>query len=443
MALKIKTFTDFFNLIIGKFKSVLPDVDPTIEPSIAGALAKSSAIAGYGLQDGLTDAVNQSFWQTSDGEFLNLHGGINNVTRNLATKSSGFAAVNYTLGLTIPAMTELNSGDNNYSTIVDSISINYSSSIALTFSTGIVTVVTSSTHSLSSGLSVTISGAIQSAYNGTFIISVVDENIFTYELTFGALTSDTGLYSSDYALLDVESDNKGIIYNSTSGAILSISSLNITAYVGHEGLTGGTDEESDTDYKVRVGESYNLTPGISTISMIIASAKKINGNTRVYVIRAKRIGGTGTFNAAGYIPRVGESVVYVLRDDDISIIPSSLVLAQTKNQLIADGHLPSWIPEDNLMVLAPILKTQNFTFTSLLPNTSTMQSAIKEQLLVFFQDNADVSENISRDDIITFINQIQDTTTGEFIRQYTLTTPSADITANSGEIYTLGTVSFV
>jgi hypothetical protein len=97
---------------------------------------------------------------------------------------------------------------------------------------------------------------------------------------------------------------------------------------------------------------------------------------------------------------------------------------------------------NNLFVIAPGISNVNFVFTALSPNTSTMQDSIKAQLKSFFRDNSDVSKGILLDTIRSFIYRIQDVTTGQFVTSYTMTSPSADISAVNGYMNILGTVTF-
>lgn len=443
MPLSVKTFTDFFNSIIGNFNANVPEIDPTIEASFARASTGANAIAAVGLQDGIQDAVNQSFWQTADDDFLEMIGEYDNTIRLPAQNASGFAAVEGVLTTLVPQNTILTAQGNSYQTLQDANVSNYNGTITLTYNAGIVTVITDVIHTLSNNITVTIAGATQPDYNGSFIITVIDENTFTYNLSAGVLTNDTGTYSANYALLNIISVLTGQTQNLNAGAQLKINvvDINSKAYVNVNGISGGTDIEDIDDYRIRVGEAHTLTPGIATEPMLVYSAKKIAGNTRIFVIRATKTP-SGTPGVAGYMPGLGETVIYVLRDDDVSIIPTPLVLANTKQQIIDDGLWATTTTTSSLYVLAPILMTQNFEFTDVVPNTSTMQLAIEQQLLVYFRENAEVGGTNTIQDIEYFLRNVQDVT-GALLLSYTINIPAVDIVANSGEIYTLGTVSFV
>lgn len=446
MPLSKKTFLDFFNLIVGKFQKEVPEIDSTIKASLARGSSGASAVAGVGVQEGSQDVVNQSFWQTSDDDFLELIGEYDETFRFDAQTSNGLCAVEGVLTTLVPTGTQLIAQGNTYVTVLDSITQVFGGEVSLSFSSGIVTAVTSAIHSLATGLNVTITNAVQSEYNGTFAITVLDDETFTYEITAGVLTSDTGDYSSTYALLDIESQETGLDVNLDPGASLSISvvDMNDTAYVGVGGIRGGLEEETIEEYRVRVGESHTITPGIATIPTIIFSAKKIEGNTRVFVFRGQALS-SGIPGQSGYIPGLGETVVYILRDNDANIIPSTAILTETKQQILDDKIWTTLVPEENLYLLPPILVEEDFTFSAISPNTVTMQNAINDQLVDFFRDNAQVGLpefTIPLDDINAFLRQVQDST-GAILQSFTLDSPSSGLLAGSGEIYARGDVNFI
>ena len=449
MGFSFKTFKDFFSLCVGKFQKELEEVDPTIKASLGRAVVGASAISAVGIQEGVEDAADQMFWQTADDDFLEIIGEYDKTTRFTAQKSSGYCATHGVLTTLIPADTPLTCLGKNYITLLDAYVQNYTDSVSLSFSGGIVTAITTSEHTLSTGLEVTISdAAVYTEYNGTFIITVLDENTFTYELDDTPAGADTGSYSSDYVLLDIESVDTGDDVNLESGVVMKIDVVDIEddVFVGVDGITGGLEEEEIEDYRERVGESHILIPGISTEAMIKYSAKKIVGNTRVYVIRPTvdeygHVITEGTRGDAGYLPMLGEAVIYILRDNDPSIEPSQAVLDETKAQILSDGSWSSLTSEDNLFVLAPTIIEVDFTFTSITPDTSTMRAAIEEQLATFFIDNSDIAGIVYLDEVKTFLRQVQDST-GAFLTGFTMTIPSDDLEADEGELFILGTVTF-
>jgi uncharacterized phage protein gp47/JayE len=451
-SLNLKSFTEFVRSIFGKFTTDLPQVDPTIKPSLENTAVMSSAISARGLEDGIQDAINQAFWQTANDDFLELIGSYDNTIRLAATQASGYVSVNGTLSTLISSGTQLTYNANAYSTTQDSTVSSYTDTIALSYDGVNVTAITNSIHSLSSGLSITILGASQSNYNGLQIITVIDENTFTYPLTSGALSDDSGSYSAVYALVNIQSVNTGLNQNIDAAGTLNISVTNINpnAYVGNVGITGGYDIEDIEIYRQRVGLAHSLTPGIATEPSLIWSCRKIQGNTRVIIFRPvfEQIGGTrGT---TGYLPQGGETVIYIIRDNDVDIIPSGTVLTNTYNQIISDGLWPTTNSLSSLMILAPNPVNLNITISNLLPNTATMRTSIQNQLVFFLRDNFrmlkadDTTSGILKiDDLKTFIRNVKDDTTGELITDFTLTSPTIDTNTNYGDILVSGTVTFL
>lgn len=444
MPLTLKTFSDFFKSVVGRFNKELPEIDPTIRESLGLASSGSAAAAGVGLQEGLRDGVEQMFWQTADGEFLERIGEYDNTVRFDAQQADGFCAVGGVLSTIVPSGTQLTANGNTYLITQDAGVQSYVDNVSLAFSGGIVTAVTDSEHSLSSSLEVTISGAGQSEYNGTYTITVLDENTFTYEITGSPVTNDTGTYTAEYALLNIESQETGQDKNLIAGSQLSIdvTDIDTIAYVGISGIVGGLDEEDIEDYRIRIGENHNITPGIATEPSLLSSAKSVPGNTRVFIIRPIEGDTGGTPGQPGYKPEINETVIYILRDNDESIIPSQAILDETKQQIINDGLWPNFIPDSRLYVLAPTLTLQDFSFASISPDTTTMRNSITNQLVGFYEDNADVGGTIFINDIYAFLSTVQDESTGQLLQSYSLTSPSTDTTAGSGEIFGRGDVTF-
>jgi len=441
MARTRKSFQDIIKLLNGFFRSEVPTIDPTIKASLARGSVVSAAAATVSLDDGIDDALRQSFWQDADGEFLEKIGEYDKVFRFDPQISSGQAAATGVLGTPIPQDTPLIANGNSYIVTQDSIVQEFSGDISLSYELGIVTAVTTIPHTLSTGLQVTISGAVQADYNGTFEIIALDENTFTYNL-IASLTTDSGVYSSEYALLEIESVGTGESVNIDSGGTLTISLTDIdnTVLAGVSGILGGSGEENQEAYRERIGEAHNTTPGIATPQSIKQSAKSIAGNTRVFVVRPNGESG-GTAGQAGYKPELGETVVYVFRDNDSSIQPSAARLKETKDQIIADGHWPSFIDDDLLYVIAANLLEVDFFFTSITPNTVTMRNAIKAQLPAFFIDNGDQNSTLKLEDVNSFLKTIQDSS-GAFLTDFTYSAPVGDISTSSGEFPVLGDVTF-
>ena len=433
MPINTKTFNNFIQLIKAKFNSVLPNVDPNINGGLAQAVSVSAAVAGYALQDVLQDAVNQSFIPTQNDQYLAISGSIENIPQLQPTASSGYVAIGGALNTIIPVLTNMSYLNFIFNPLQQATIQNYSGSIGLlTYSiNGTVTATTNLAHSLSTGLSITITGATQTPLNGTYIVTVLSSTQFTYSINPNlVLSNDAGNYSATYALVSVQCTTTGSVTNvgAGSGLTLSVVGANTTGYVGIAGLNGGTDLETTANYRTRVLQGYNLTPGISTSPSEISSLKKIAGVTRIWIIPAS-VSPVQTNNnrgTAGYLPVLGETMIYIVNDNTNPITPTAPLIAACYNQVISDGLIPNWIPlnqssasASNFWIIAPTLVTPYISIHLTANNTVSMQTAIQAQLVVFFQEYGNVGSpsytSVSYKQLIGFIQNIQDPTTGLFV----------------------------
>ncbi len=149
---------------------------------------------------------------------------------------------------------------------------------------------------------------------------------------------------------------------------------------------------------------------------------------------------TGTITSTVTVA-IGQVRVFFMRDNDINPIPSGSEVATVKTKI--EEILPANTDEDNdLFVLAPVAVVTDFTFSSLTPNTSTMQTAVENNLKAFYAENTSVGVNIDEDAYRSAIFNTVDTETGDVVITFALSTPTADIVIGSDEIGLLGNVVF-
>src|SRR3546814_8616732 len=74
-------------------------------------------------------------------------------------------------------------------------------------------------------MSTTISGAVETAYNGTFSVTVAGANSFTYQVAGAPATPATGTISetSNFASIEVQAVTTGPGTNMQAGATLNVS----------------------------------------------------------------------------------------------------------------------------------------------------------------------------------------------------------------------------
>ena len=266
---------------------------------------KNSAIAaliiGYGnrvydfyLQ--LKEAIKQSFPDTAEDEFLERWGSIFGIDRLAATKSSGNIVATGTASTQIPSGTTYTTSDGILfdTTSTVTISDNSLTVSSITRSGTTATVTTDDDHELASNVSVTISGANEADYNGTYEIKVTETNEFTYDVENNPTSPASGTILADNTSISVpvesqeyqDSDNDinvNLELDTTVSLQSAISGVDTDANVDYNEVSGGTDQESDTDLRSRLLTRIQDPVAHFNDSDIVAKAKEVNGVTRVFV----------------------------------------------------------------------------------------------------------------------------------------------------------------
>lgn len=448
MPLSYPTLEQLIETARAEFRRQKPDIDPTVFGSWARGFIDGCGAMAHAMGFLVRDLEQELFPQTATEEFLDRWGSYEDLPRNPATGSSGFVSLNGTVATVINAGEQF-VGSNNitYSVLspaaVEIVGLLVSS---LTRSGTTATATTSTPHRLATGMSTTISGAAQTAYNGLFPVTVTGPNTFTYQVAGSPATPATGTISetSNFASLHVQAISTGPVTNMIAGATLNVNlpNLNTLAYVQFSALGGGADLESDEDYRDRIIESRSNISGVFTEDQIKIAARTIPGNTRVFVKRPVTALGSGTQGLPSYSPAAGQVVVIIVRDDDANIIPTQSILDQTKTAIITLGRLPAHTRAADVFVLAPVAQVINFTFSAINPNTETMKTSIRNQLTAFFQDSVTFEDDIPAPSYQGAIQNTRDIVTGERLQSFTLSTPTASISVADGNIPVLGSVTF-
>ena len=315
MPLDLGNLKDIINNISADVQNELPDLDPSIVGSAIKAIVETLGARSFDNRQLIAQVLQQFFPQTSIDDFLELWAGISGLTRNAATIATGFLTATGDIGTDIPAETLLNTQSNIILETQATATIsNISTSITtLTRSGNIVTAVCASDHKLASGISPNITGAVETEYNGTFEVTVIDSLTFTYFITTTPTFPATGTIFVDFdgVELSVETQDAGLDQNVGAGNIATFSSpiagVDVSAFVRSDGIEGGTDVETDDDLRVRILEEFAEIKSLFNVAFIISTAKTVPGVTRVFV---KEID-----------PGIGDTTVYFMRDGDANPIP--------------------------------------------------------------------------------------------------------------------------
>jgi uncharacterized phage protein gp47/JayE len=433
--LSYKNIVDNIN---AEITALLPDLDPTIFGSIIRAFVIAMAGRSYDHIQLFNQLEKNLFPQTADGDFLeNRWAAYEGLVRNPATKSKGLLNIPADPGTLIPALTEFVSlAGNTYTLDQQETAINNVLSVSSLNRVGsVITVTTSSEHNFGTGITVTIAGADQSDYNGSFVIIALSEYVFSYEVDSSQSTTGTGSITASFAGVistitsnEVESDEVSVNLDNSSQLTITTSILGVEdiSYVSFLGIKGGIKKETDESLLKRVSQSRSNPVANFNVARIEKTVLSIPGNTRVLV---KRI-----------TPAVGYVTIYFVRDDDVSILPGGSQIAETKDAILE--YLQATSDSDNVIVSAPTLQAIDFNFTALSPNTLTMKEAIIENLKAFFRDEITFEQDVSENLYKSIIASTVDLETGEKVTAFTLSAPVGDVPVGVGNLAVLGTVTF-
>lgn len=284
---------EILNRIRADIKQILPESDPYQVVSILNALATGEANRIKEVYDQLRLISRDTFLTTAEGQALTDRANIEGVFLIAATQSSGNVIFTGQIGINIPSSTNLTSGGFNYltSSAVAISTVNLSVD-SITSAAGVATVTFLSAHGFGSGMSINITGANESEYNGQKLITVTSADTFEYNVVGSPVSPATGaiLASADMAVSSVTSVETGADVNIAGGGTLqiaaTISGVNSTANTQFEGIDGGNDIETQESLRLRaLQKKQNPNTPFNEVE-IITKALEVSGVTRVFVFES-------------------------------------------------------------------------------------------------------------------------------------------------------------
>jgi len=365
-------------------------------------------------------------------EFLEMWASYWGISRNPATLANGNVVATGTAGSVIPVATVLTVSGLNYTTASEA-QIQTSAVGCTITSVGLVATVTLATaSSMFDGQTYTISGAGQSAYNGTFTITVLNTTQFTYALPVTATSPATGVISatSTKAVLAVQSVGFGQDQNQQPNTKLNFATLiagvNTSAYVDQGAIGGGTDIEDNPSLRSRLLDRVQNPIAHFNVAEITYRAKTVSGVTDVYVYEVT--------------PALGQVTIYFIRGNDSNPIPDGSEVIAVKNAILQIK--PANTADADVIVLAPTAVPMNVIFSALTPNTASMQSAITANIKAMLLDQGIVGVPITLNQLIATIQDSIDTSNGNKVVSFTLTTPVGNTGGGTGQYVTFGSVQY-
>lgn len=219
------------------------------------------------------------------------------------------------------------------------------------------------------------------------------------------------------ALTAVEAGQNGNAAASTSlNLVTPIAGVNAAAVVTAGALTSGADTESDASLRARVLKRIQQPPHGGAKYDYEAWALAVAGVTRVWVSPAEL--GLGTVT------------VRFVRDDDASIIPDAAEVQAVQDYIDSMRPVTS-----DVSVVAPVAVPLNFTIT-LTPNTQAVKDAVTAELADLIRRESEPGGTI----LLSHIREAISIAAGE--TNHVLTSPAADVTHTTGQMATMGTITW-
>jgi len=266
--------------------------------------------------------------------------------------------------------------------------------------------------------SVTFSGANGTAIGLAALLARADGAKFR--------TTAPGVISGGVVTLPVQAELAGAAGNTAAGAPISLATpiAGITsAVVAAGGLVGGEDRESDEELRQRLQATVSARPQGGSVADYEAWALEVGGVTRVWVFPA--FAGLGT---------VG--VTFAVDDDPAGPAPSAPQVALVQARLTDPTRRDSAPVGVTVITFAAVVFPVVFTI-HVEPDTQAVRDSVAANLAdLILRDGAPGGTLL-----ISRIHEAIATAQGE--SDHVLTIPAANVVFTTGDLPTLGAITFV
>lgn len=234
-------------------------LEPSSDPIIAG-LAYSQAQFEQALYTDMYDGINQCFSRTATNESFLAAIAFDRTNNKIQRKNAEFATgeilVVSEAAVDVPVGSQFIAADGNvYESTVFRSTSNQSFIISSLERINNIAYATIADHNLGSLMELVITGAIETEFNVTAEITIVDKNTISYE-NVGINQSATGTISGAFfgARVEVKSilPNKTSNKSYTNAIEIGFTTDLIDAYITYNGITGGSDIEDLFSFKARI-----------------------------------------------------------------------------------------------------------------------------------------------------------------------------------------------
>lgn len=196
--------------------------------------------------------------------------------------------------------------------------------------------------------------------------------------------------------------------------VAPVDGVQTTATAGE--LSGGADIESFTAWRARILAAMRKPPAAGTPNDYVMWALEVPGVTRAWCYPLEL--GLGTV------------VVRFVRDDDASLIPDAGEVSTVQDYIDALRPVTAAVT-----VVAPVASAVNFTI-SVTPATAAVKAAVQAELEDLLLREAEPGGTL----YLSRIREAVSLAAGE--SDSTVTVPSADVTKSSGQIATMGVITW-
>lgn len=219
----------------------------------------------------------------------------------------------------------------------------------------------------------------------------------------------------------VQAVSVGAAGNRAAGQVMSLVSpiLGVQSTVTAGAMSGGADVEQDDDLRARLLSAIRSPAQGGSAADYVAWALEVPGVTRAWCFPGE-LG-----------PR--SVVLRFVRDNDAgAIVPDAGEVAAVQ------AHIDAVRPvTDQLTVVAPTLVPVAMSISGLSPNTAAVQAAVQAELADLFAREATPGGGI----LLSHIRAAISAASGE--NDYTLTSPTVNLTATAGQMLTLGGITWL
>lgn len=406
MAFERPSLTEIVDRVEQDFLSRLPLVGAVLRRSIVYVLSRVLAGAVHMLHGHLDFLSRQIFADTAEGEYLERWAVLFGLERLAPTYAEGTSIVYGTNATIIPISTVLLRSDGSEYTVDAQVTIATLTAWANT--TG-YTVGQLRSNSGNIYLCITAGTSAGSGGPTTTAVDITDGTVHWMYIASGSAAVTASVTAS----------TAGADGTLTAGEVLTLESpiSGATSTTTVAGSTSdGTDEEEDEALRTRVLERLQDPPHGGTAADYEAWAKEVAGVTRVWV------------TAQGMGP--GTVLVYFVRDDDASIIPSVGEVSDVQDKL--DEEAPAHCTPT---AAAPTAVTLDFTVDD--NGDDSARDAVEAELADLVLRMAEPGVTIPVEYLRAAVSN------ADSGLNYAMTIPAGDPSVTTGQLLVFGTVTWI